>query len=162
MDIKQLKQATQQLPRVDHLLDRIKKEHAAQQFLVLHKPLKELAYGQVINDKLASFAHHLLDLRIAHVTKDKEKAQRIVSMLLRDPHSSVKQLLADVQAFDAQVSFFHDSYHRLLEDTVKNMSLEDSIPFLEKNATRELRKIPKQQKEYLRMLGKHFVEMTKN
>ena len=158
MDVKKLKFAVQQLPRVDRLVDSINR-HIKQP--ALHKPLKELAYGQVINDKLASFAHNIVDLKIASVINDKKKAQRIINSLLRDPHSSVRQLLADVHAFDSQVSLFHDSYHRLIEEMLRSMPLEDAVVLLDSSHVRELQQIPKQQKEYVRLLGKHFVDMAK-
>ena len=158
MDLKQLKQATQELPRVDQLVSQLKKDT----FSELKKPLRELSFGQVINDKLASFAHHLVDLRIAQVTHDDRRADQIISTLLRDPHSNVKQLLAEVSHFDAQVSLFHESHERLLDDVLKKNSLEDSIPLLQKaSSLRQLRSVPQKQKEYLRLLGKHFVQMSR-
>ena len=158
MDVKHLKKIAQSIPRVDLSIKKIKKVGIA----ALHKPLNELAYGQVINDKLASVAHALVELRIAQLTNDNKKTQRITSTLLRDPHMSMKQLVDEVAAFDVQVAVFHDFYNHIIEEKLRTMNLEDSIDIVEHlPQLRELREITQQQKLCMQILGKQFVSIAR-
>lgn len=188
-DIKQLKDEVTQLPNIEQLADHFerqwlkpiktntnpshsflinlpdeKKKELNQQLKVLKRSLREIKYGQVVNDKLASLAHNLVQLKIAGLTDDKNKIKQLLNMFLNDRHLSIKQLIFEVPYLESQISLFHRSYNGLLEQLSTQLPLEHSVSLLEgdhSSTVRKLAAVPQKQKHYLSEIGKHFVGLTR-
>ena len=175
MDVRQLKAATAALPRIDKLAMEFEKHLAVHQELPgqygaelhrqqkqLKKSLKEIKYGQVVNEKLASLAHQLVELKLASVLSDHKKTQRIISSFLKDPHAGIKRVIFEVLYLESQLSLLSNSYTALVEKLSAELPLEHSVALADgKPVLKELLSISEQQKKYMSLIGKHFVDMTR-
>ena len=171
MDVRQLKAATAALPRIDELaaefgthLQDIEQKHAAvrNQLKQLHRSLKEIKYGQIINAKLASLAHQLVELKLASVTSDYKKTRRIVNSFLKDPHGGIRRVIFEVPYLESQLSLLSNSYTALVDDLNEGLPLEHVVTLADqKHLLKKLLSISEQQKMYVSLIGKHFVEMTR-
>jgi hypothetical protein len=190
MDIKQLKKDTARLPDIEevtstfekHWLQPIRKNtnkelgflqdltgaekkefnrrHAA-----LRKFLKEIKFGQVVNEKLESAAHNLVELKIASFAGDDGKIKRLKQTFLEDPHLRIKQLIFEVPYLESQISLFRDSYHSMLEQVSASMPLEQQVALLDgkhKDALMKLVGVSEEQKKCLKLIGKEFVGMMRD
>jgi hypothetical protein len=189
MDVKTLKHETKKLPRIDkiaeqldkHWLDPIKansnpafyflqqlkpaqKQEINKQIRQLKNAMREIKYGQIVNEKLASAAHLLVDLKIAMVMKHYKKARHIVSILVHDRQSSLKRLLFEIPYLESQLSMFHTSYNNVVEQLGKHLPLEQNLTLLTGKQQRimtHLMAVPKKQKVMIKHLGRHFVSIAK-
>ena len=187
MDVRQIKQHAQQLPRIDkllnefeqswihqlnkgsyaHVLDKMPHQQRIEfhsQLKLLKKAVRDISFGQTVNEKLASLAHHVVDLKIASALQDHKKAHQVVQSLLRDPHSSLRQLTIEVPHVESQISLLCTSYEHMLEELCRHTSFESSVELLEGKHTLaigDLRKVPAQQKTCLTQIGRQFVEAAR-
>jgi len=189
MDIKQLKKEIGSLPNIENLLSEFEhhwfrpiqkntnqnhpylqdletnhKKELNYKLRQLKKSLNELRYGQIVNHKLASLAHNLVELKIASLTNDYRKARRLLNTFLKDPHLSIKQLIFEVPYLESQLELLHNSYTRILDDLSKKLPLEHRVLLdgEHKAAVKKLRAIPKKQKKYLGLVGNHFISLTRD
>src|SRR3989344_7931551 len=179
MDVRQIKHQAQQLPRIDKLLNEFEQSWINQlnkgsyahvlekmpqqqrkdfhgQLMLLKKAVREISFGQTVNEKLASLAHHVVDLKIASALEDHKKAKLVVQSLLRDPHSSLKQLTIEVPHVESQITMLCSSYEYMLEELCKHAPLESSIELLEGkhiNVVADLKKVSEKQKICLHHIG---------
>ncbi|MBI4152935.1 hypothetical protein HY497_00285 [Candidatus Woesearchaeota archaeon] len=170
MDVRQLKAAAAALPRIDTLAVEFE-QHVkglegqytrVRSLKQLRQSLKEIKYGQVVNEKLASLAHQLVELKLASVTSDYKKARRIVSSFLKDPHVGIKRVIFEVPYLESQISLFHNSYVALMDKLSMELPLEQSVALADgRPLLKKLCSISEQQKNYVSLIGKHFVEMTR-
>lgn len=188
MDVRQLKEEIAQLPNIEHLAaafeknclnhrsknaafssilsalpEKSRREHTTQ-LSQLKKFTHQIKYGQIVNEKLGSLAHNIHDLKIANLTSDKKKTARIINLLMKDPHMSIKQLIFEVPYLESQISLLKTSYNSILEQLSTQLPLETSVALLNNThnaALRMLSSISKKQKEYLSSLGKEFVGVTR-
>lgn len=171
MDVRQLKAATAALPRIDalatefetHLQD-IEQKHAAMhdQLKQLRRSLKEIKYGQIINAKLASLAHQLVELKLASVTSDYKKTRRIVNSFLKDPHGGIRRVIFEVPYLESQLSLLSNSYAALIEQLSSELPLEHVVTLADqKHLLKKLLSISEQQQMYVSLIGNHFVDMTR-
>ncbi len=171
IDSKQLKIETRQLPNIQSLLNDFEQQLPSSphqdiqpKFTTIKKFLDELAYSQVVNEKIASLAHHLHDLHIASLTNDAKKTKHIISLFLNDPYANIKQLIFEVTFLESQLSLLHQSYNSMLDDA-KDLPLEESIAFLSGNHGKTLKRLldlSEKQKEYVQLIGQKFVSLTRN
>ena len=189
MDLKQLKHETAQLPNLEALsrafgrawlqpirkntnrahpfLQQLPEQHRKEfnlQHASLRKFLKEIRYGQVVNEKLASAAHNLVELKVAALTGDGRKAKRLLQTFLRDPQLSLKQLIVEVPYLESQLSLFHQSYHGMLEQLTAALPLEQQVALLDgkhREALQRLMRVPEQQKRHLSQIGRQFIAMMR-
>lgn len=170
IESKQLKIETRQLPNIQSLLNDFEQQLPSSphpdiqhKFTTIKKFLNELAYSQVVNEKIASLAHHLHDLHIASLTHDTPKVKHIVSLFLNDPHANIKQLIFEVAYLESQLSLLHQSYTSMLDDA-KNLPLEESIAFLSSSPNKPLKHLldlSEKQKQYVKLIGQKFVSLTR-
>lgn len=189
MDVRQLKQEIEKLPNIEeavseferhwlkpikkntnkghpflHVLSQEQKRELNSQLLALNKFLREVKYGQIVNEKLASSAHNLIELKIAALTNDYKKTRRLLSTFLQDPQMGIKQLIFEVPYLESQLSLLNRSYDAILEQLSRQLPLEQTLSLLEgkhKLALKRLLSIPKKQKRYLSMIGTHFVQLSR-
>jgi len=166
MDAHQLKQQAKQLPRVDVLLQEFEDSwgERSSQFSALMSASRDVAFAQTVNEKLTSLAHHVVDLKIARALNDTKKAQQIIQSVIRDPHSSLKQLADEVPHIESQILLFCSSYEYMIDEMCRHAPLEQNVTLLEgKHAEviKRLRDVPAKQKACLALIGKHFVETAR-
>lgn len=173
MDSKQLKIETRQLPNIQHLVNNLKlptldlphqhKQEIEQKFSTINKFKEELSYAQVVNEKIASLAHHLHDLQIATLTNDTKKTKHLISLFLKDPHINLKQLIFEVTYLESQLSLLQQSYSTMFDNIP--LALEDTISLSSSshNATlKKLNELSQQQKKYVQLIGQNFISFTRN
>ena len=170
MDSKQLKTETRQLPNIQHLINNlqlpeisIQHEDIQHKFSAISKFKQELSHAQVVNEKIASSAHHLHDLHIASLTNDTKKTKHLISLFLKDPHMNLKQLIFDVTYLESQLSLMNQSYATLFDNII--LPLEDTISIASSSHHATLKKLndlSQQQKKYVQLIGQNFISFTRN
>lgn len=173
MDSKQLKIETRQLPNIQHLIQNLglpsisvpykHQQEIQQKFSTINKFKEELSYAQVVNEKIASLAHHLHDLKIATLTNDTKKTKHLISLFLKDPHSNLKQLIFEVAYLESQLSLLQQSYAAMFDNIP--LALEDSISLASSShhtILKRLNELSRQQKKYVQLIGQNFISFTRN
>lgn len=136
-----------------------------QKLALFSETLAAVRAGARIQDKLRSYAHELVELKLASLRNDSEKAAMITNLLLKDEFLSISQTLTDVQEFAKTISFLEKQYQDINQFLEKHLTLEETISFSElphKIFITALSKTAHEHKRLARDLGKHFVEMAKN
>jgi hypothetical protein len=170
MDSKQLKIETRQLPNIQHILKNlelpalsIQHEDIQHKFSAIGKFKQELSHAQVVNEKIASLAHHLHDLQIASLTDDTKKTKHIISLFIKDPHMNLKQLIFDVTYLESQLSLMNQSYTTLFDNII--LPLEDTISIASSShhaTLKQLNDLSQQQKKYVQLIGQNFISFTRS
>lgn len=129
-----------------------------------HAQLEEVKTGQHINEKLQQFSRNLLQLKLSTVQGDHKKAQYLVKQMVSDEYSNVSQAIEDIKNFEITVRKLSDHYHDVNELLHQNLSLEETVFFMELPHyyyLQSLLKTTQKQRILIRDLGRHLVALTK-
>ncbi len=152
------------LPFLQKLSPQLKKE-INQRLTLFSETLAAVQSGTTIQDKLRSYAHYLVELKLASLRDDQQKHKMITNHLLKDEFLNISQTLTDVQEFTETVGLMEEQYHEINQLLEKNMSLEETLFFMDlphKLYMLALVKTARDHKRIARDLGRHFVEMAKS
>lgn len=152
------------LPFLQKLSPQLKKE-INQRLTLFTETLATVQSGTTIQDKLRSYAHYLVELKLASLRDDQQKHKMITNHLLKDEFLNISQTLTDVQEFAETVGLMEEQYQEINQLLEKNMSLEETLFFMDlphKIYMLTLIKTARDHKRIARDLGRHFVEMAKN
>tara|TARA_Y100000310_G_scaffold313887_1_gene362767 strand:+ start:739 stop:1332 length:594 start_codon:yes stop_codon:yes gene_type:complete len=128
------------------------------------KLFQELKYVQYTQEKLASLAQYLIELKLSSLNGDENKPKILVSKFIHDDYLKLKNLVDEVQQLEFNINnlkILYDKVNRLL---LRNLPLEHSITFMDsphKNYLNSLLLVSKKKKKLLKGLGKEFVSLTK-
>jgi len=172
MDIKQLKKDTDSLLNIEKEVRDFKKSWLKQkdfpqlrpQLQELNKFLSDIQYAQIVNEKLKSLAHYLVELKVAFITNDEHKSNRLINKFISDPEMNIRRLVFEVPYLESQISIVNTSYHKILETLTKNTDLEVGVTALEGNHKKHLNNlisVSQDQKKLLSAIGKNFVDLTR-
>ncbi len=190
MDIRQLKEETATLPNIEQLAEEFEQhyfphitQHINKQHLLLHKLtpkqkkefdgqlsqlknfLHQIKYGQIVNEKITSLAHNLVELKIASLTNDHRKAKRLLNTFLRDEQLSIRRLIFEIPYLESQLSLLKQSTASILDQLSNSLPLEQKLKLTEgshKQTLSNMLKVPKQQKKYLSLIGKNFITLMRD
>lgn len=147
-------------PKQYNFLGRSDKE----QLKAFKKVVRELKYGQVVNEKIISLANHLVRLQIAQFNKDKGEASKIVNKFLSDNQINIKKVIDEVNYIEFQLKLFKDFYERIIYRISKQLDLEGNIVLVDgdhHDYLKEMVELNKKQKNYLKEIGEKFVDFGK-
>lgn len=188
MDLKELKREVERLPNVHKNVEGLHaqwvrhvkegrssfvshntlpvamRRDVGQKVAVAQEHLEDIKEGQLINERLASNARCLIDLKLAQFQGDKNKASYLGSRLLNDEFMGMKNIIHEIQGFQDNVQKFSEVYHDVNELLHKQLSLEETLFLMDlphKMFVHNLLKTAQQQKMIVRDLGRHFVAITK-
>ncbi len=152
------------LPFLQKLSPQLKKE-LNQRLTLFNETIAAVQSGTTIQDKLRSYAHYLVELKLASLRDDKQKHEMITNRLLKDEFLSISQTLTDVQEFAETVGLMEEQYHEINQLLEKHLSLEETLFLMDlphKIYMLTLVKTARDHKRIARDLGRHFVEMAKS
>ncbi len=152
------------LPFLQKLSPQLKKD-LNQRLTLFNETLAAVQSGTMIQDKLRSYAHYLVELKLASLREDKEKHEMITNRLLKDEFLNISHTLNQVQEFSETVGLMEEQYREINQLLEKNISLEETLFFMDlphKIFMVTLVKTARDHKRIARDLGRHFVEMAKS
>ena len=156
--------ANNHLPFLQKLSSQIKKE-LNQKLLLFSETVAAVRYGATIQEKLRSYAHYLVELKLASLRDDEQKKSMITNRLLKDEFLNLSQTLVDVQEFSETVGIMEEQYSEINQLLERHLSLEEAVFFMglpHRIYLATLVKTSRDHKRIARDLGKHFVEMAKS
>lgn len=152
------------IPFLQKLSPQLKKD-LNQRLTIFNETLAAVQSGTTIQDKLRSYAHYLVELKLASLRDDKQKHEMITNRLLKDEFLNISQTLTDVQQFAETVGLMEEQYQEINQLLEKNLSLEETLFLMDlphKIYMVTLVKTARDHKRIARDLGRHFVEMAKS
>ncbi len=152
------------IPFLQKLSPQLKKE-LNQRLTLFNETIAAVQSGTTIQDKLRSYAHYLVELKLASLRDDKQKHEMITNRLLKDEFLNISQTLTDVQEFAETVGLMEEQYHEINQLLEKHLSLEETLFLMDlphKIYMLTLVKTARDHKRIARDFGRHFVEMAKS
>ena len=131
----------------------------------MQKSLKQISELQSIKGRLKTYAHYLIELKLASINGDSSKSKRIINNLVYDPFLSIKGTISDLSEMGLQIQSLADSYHQVLGLLNKELLLEDYLHLINldhKTCLTRLQKLQLKQKELTKKLGYHLLESARN
>ncbi len=185
MDLRQLKQNVHALPNVQENVEKFQqhwikplrsntnshlpflqrlqpstKKELNQKITLFYDTLGSVQQRGAVHEKLKSYAHYLVELKLATLRDDTAKATMLTNHLLKDEMMNVSQTLIEVQAFSDAVTLLSEQYHELNGLVQQHLSLEETLFLMDlphKMYLATLVKTARDQKRLLVDLGRHFV-----
>ena len=137
----------------------------------LHKKVAEteeylaaIKMGQHLQEKLHSYIHSLIELKLTTFNGNKQKSAMILRHFLQDEVFNLKQTLLEQEQLEQAVQGLRKQYLHVNGIVQKHLSLEDGIVFSEAPHLMQLQNIiavVEKQKKLLKQLGEHFVLLAK-
>ena len=93
----------------------------------LQQQLVEIKHSQIITEKMQHYAHALIELKLASLSKDTNKAQLYRRKLKGDPFLNMKTLHQEIAQYQEKIKQVEAEYSRINEIVEKHLSLEDSL-----------------------------------
>ncbi len=140
------------------------KKHLNQKLASFHSTIFQLKQNEHLHNKLHHSTRYLIDLKLHNIRQNHTKSKILTNSLLNDDFMSIKQTIADVKSFDANVQKLHKQYHEINSLLQKELSLEEAVFFMDlphKKYLHSLIKTSKQHKKIVRHIGRHFVKLAK-
>lgn len=142
-----------------------KKEETGKRIKELKESIPHLEEADLLNEKLRSYVHHLVELKLTSLRGDERKSQIITNHLLYDEYLSLSRAIGELKAFYRNLNSLSLNYNYLNEIFREKMTLEESLPFLDASHRRSLaniRKVLQQQEKIVTELGKAFIPLAKS
>ncbi len=145
-------------------LDENTKQRLQLKLTALQPILNQINSSQVIQDKLKQYSRYLIELKLSTFNGDIEKSKVISHQVLNDDYLSLKQTLSDVKLLEASLNHLHQEYQEINQMVSKNLTLEDSLFFMDMPHQKYLNNLlqtSKRQKELSQRIGTHLITMIK-
>jgi|GEM_PF-7010277 len=140
------------------------KDEDKEQLKALRKVIKELKYGQIVNEKIISLANGLVRLQIHGLNNDKEETSKIMHKFLKDNNINIRKVIDEVNYIEFQLNLFKDFYEKIIYRLGKRLDLEGNMELVggkHADYLREMIELNNKQKNYLKEIGSRFVELSK-
>ncbi len=134
------------------------------QLKLLQKQFSNLKRQQYLNDKLRSYARHLIDLKLTKINHNRSKAKTITKHLLEDEVFNISKTIKEIVEFEKEVKTLKSSYNQINEILQSELNLEQNLVFTELNADlhfKTLLETTRKQKLLIKSLGKEFVSLVR-
>ena len=141
------------------------KDEDKEQLKALRQVIKELRYGQVVNEKIKSLANHLVRLQIHAFNNDHEEKSKIVYHFIQDKNSNIRKVIDEVSYIEFQLQLFKDFYEKIIYRLGKKLDLEGNMDLIDSQhhqCLKDMISTNQKQKEYLKEIGSKFVQLNKN
>ncbi len=140
------------------------KDEDKEQLKALRKVIKELKYGQIVNEKIISLANNLVRLQIHGLNNDKEETEKIMHKFLKDNHVNIRKVIEEVNYIEFQLQLFKDFYEKIIYRLGKRLDLEGNMELVDGKHSvylKEMVELNKKQKDYLKEIGDKFLVLSK-
>ncbi len=131
----------------------------------IQKTLQKARNGQKVNEKLRSYARHLIELKLTTIQGNTTKYNSITNNLLYDDYWNFQKTIQEVKSFSKSVRSLSHQYNEVNNLLQKQLSLENSLLLMDqphKSYLKSLRKTASQQKRIVKDLGEEFITLVKN
>ncbi len=145
-------------------LDSQTRLHLNKQLAKFQSHIPKIKQGQAVNEKLRLYAKYLIDLRLNAIQGNPAKSKLIVNQMVNDEYLKFNNTILEVREFEEALQKMSDHYHDINTLLQKQLTLEETIFFLDlphKLYLHHLRKTAQQQKRLMRDLGRHFITLAK-
>ena len=163
--IKQIRKGSNQEFNFLNQLDDNSKKNLNDKLIVFNGLHKQLRRGQIVNEKLKTLAHYLVELKVASLSGDKRKPKILVRRFLSDEFTGLHSLVNEVKEFELNLNNLTDVYDEINLHLAGVLPLEHSVALLDsphKNYLNKLKVISTKQKRFVKLVGKHFIFMAKS
>ncbi|MEW5897403.1 MAG: hypothetical protein AB1668_06935 [Nanoarchaeota archaeon] len=129
----------------------------------MQSSLQEIEFSHSINDRLKDYARYLVELKLAGINNDKQKAAVIANFLHKDEFLKLQNISADINSITLAATTLLKEYDGVNEMIKKNLSLEENLLFSEFSHKKHLQNIldtARKQKKMVQLLEKHFISLT--
>lgn len=140
------------------------KDEDKEQLKTLRKVIRELKYGQIVNEKIISLANNLVRLQMYSLTNDVKEVKRIKNKIVFDEHINIRRVIDEVGFIEFQLQLFKDFYEKIIYRLGKRLDLEGNMELVDgKHAVylKEMIDLNQKQKDYLKEIGSKFVDLGK-
>ncbi len=117
-----------------------------------------------ISHKLQQYTRQLIELKLASLSGDRQKAAMIKAQLLHDEALKMTEAITQLKMQEEHLQALTEAYQQINELLQRSISLEEMVLFLDlphKTHLHTLQSTCRQQKRILRDLGNHFVELAR-
>ncbi|MFC1800876.1 hypothetical protein ACFLZB_00215 [Nanoarchaeota archaeon] len=135
-----------------------------EQLRAFRQIIKELKYGQVVNEKIISLANHLMKLQVHTLTGDEDEVKKARNKFLNDNQINIRKVIDEVGYIKFQLNLFKDFYEKIIYRLGKRLDLESNMALVDgKHGVylKELVELNKKQQSYLKEIGSKFVQLSK-
>ena len=175
MDLRELKREVEALPSLaetsQKLLQKVRllsnfspelqKEIDVKKKVMQHH-IEEMAVAEHIRQRLQQQARLVVELKLAALQQDREKAGLIKEQLLHDEWCNFSYTLEQIKGLEQQAARLCVFYYDFSDFMQKNASLEHSLAFMEEQkAMKEMVAVIKLYKKLAFQLGKEFVNLAR-
>lgn len=146
-------------------LDPATRKEINQRLGKLNKTLDDIKSNQLIHEKLQQYARQIVELKLTTLNGNTQKFKSITNSLLHDEFLSMKNTLADINAYEENISRLSEEYNHINDLLQHKLSLEETLFFLDlphRLYLHNLLKISKDHQMIARDLGRHFVSIAKS
>ena len=150
------------LPFLQNLDSQTKKE-LNRKLIVFQEYATNLKHA-CLHEKLRSYAHYLIELKLTELRKDQTKSTLITNRFLHDDFFNFKQTINDIKFFDDNLQKLSTHYEEINKLLHQKLLLEDALLLMDlphKLYMQNLIKIAKKQKKIVGELGRHFVTLAR-
>ena len=155
--MKPLRAHTASQPLLSKLQPELQKE-LHQQLAEVQKQIQNLKASRFISEKLHQYARYLIELKLASLSQDKQKAKMFRRQLEQDQFLNSKTIQQDIARYTQDLQSLEREYSRINEVVQQNLSLEDTIYFSalpHKTTLKNLKNLAEQYQLILKELQHH-------
>jgi len=189
MDLRELKKEVQKLPDIyDNLeqfqqhwfkpfkkdaiskfnflknIDPITRRDINQKLAEIQPHIDQIKSSGQINEKLRRHANQLIELKLTSINGDRKRSKMLSNSMLKDEVLSLGKTINEVKSFEENLMKLSENYEDINELLHKNLSLEETVFFMDlphKLYLYNLINTAKEHKKIVRDLGQHFVAINK-
>lgn len=135
------------------------------QLLAAQKNLSQIKQYQLINQKLATYSHYLIELKLTTLNGNKTKFKFIAHQLLHDEFLKLQNIIVDIKDFEENALALSKTYQEVNKRLEQNLSLDESISVMDLPHQKYLLSLLdtcKKQKIIVRQMSRHLVSLVKS
>lgn len=151
-------------PFLNRLSTEIKSEINAR-LSAAQKNLSQIKQYQLINQKLTTYSHYLIELKLTTLNGNKTKFKFIAHQLLYDEFLKLQNVIMDIKDFEENIVALSKTYQEVNKRLEQNLSLDESISVMDLPHQKYLLSLSdtcKKQKIIVRQMSRHLVSLVKS
>lgn len=130
----------------------------------LQDMLQQVQYAKHLQERLHSYIHWLIELKLTTLNGNHKKAKLITHRFLRDDVFRLKNTIQEILEVERLFSTVNRQYNEITESLQQHLSLEESLHFQElphKQHLLVMHKTAKKQKQIVHDIGKSFLQLAR-
>lgn len=130
----------------------------------IQEHLSNIKNADQINDKLSMYMRYLVELKLANMQDNHSKAQVLSNRLASDDVLKMSTTISQIKQAQVSVSLIKNHYEEINDLLSKELSLDQTVHFLELPHQRYLATLLKTTQNHSKIIsqiGRHFVPIAK-